>query len=129
MLEYRARVVSSFQFVAKRAGRCWGAGAGLFLVSGLWLRGWWCQAGTEVVLPANTPPPGVECPCILPCQLRLGPRRACRVPAAGWTDRGCLYGTNNGLQTSRPETKGCLSSLLGLVFLGGDRRTGEGLWA
>lgn len=58
-----------------------------------------------MVLPASTPPSGVECPRILLCQLRLGPRldprRAGRVPAADWTNRGCLYGINNGLQTSK----------------------------
>lgn len=42
--------------------------------SGLWPRGWQCQAGTEVVLPASAPPPASELPWTLPSQLSLGPR-------------------------------------------------------
>lgn len=114
--------------------KCGGGERELSGGSGLWLGGWWCQAGTEVVLPASAPPPGSESPWTLPSRLSLGPRHPCLPECLrlGCMDRGRLHRANNGLQTSRPGTKGCLSSRQGLVALGGDgsslRGTRRGQW-
>lgn len=75
---------------------------------GLWLGGWQCQAGTEVV-PASAPPPGLSS---LGSALSARPGAGCACPTAcGWgrVDRACLDRANNGFQTSQLGTKGCLS--------------------
>ena len=50
---------------------------------GLWLGGWQCQAGTDVVLSASAPPPGSELLWTLPSLAQPG-SRACLPDACGW---------------------------------------------